>query len=98
MHSSCYVNIKHSSLLNICAEISQFQAVIDESLAGRAALDLEGYNEASIALNTAINHLVTKNWAGQGLDSIFNVSALLNSIQRLETAFQSSMSENLLKM
>ncbi|XP_056019725.1 uncharacterized protein LOC125668687 isoform X2 [Ostrea edulis] len=98
--------LNQSSLLNAAMTgflanyqfAKQFQAVIDESLAGRAALDLEGYNEASIALNTAINHLVTKNWAGQGLDSIFNVSALLNSIQRLETAFQSSMSENLLKM
>jgi hypothetical protein len=59
---------------------------------------VKGYNEATMALNTAINHLVMKNWTGQGLDSIFNVSALLNSIQRLEASFQSAMSENILKM
>ncbi|XP_061191991.1 uncharacterized protein LOC133200204 [Saccostrea echinata] len=76
----------------------QFQAVIDESMSGQSALNMSAYSEAATEFNMAIQHLVMKNWTGQSLDNIFNMSALLNSIQRLEQSFQNEMNENLLKM
>lgn len=67
-------------------------------MSGQAALNMTAYNQATMDFNRALTMLVSRNWMGTSLDDIFNVSALLNSIHRLETSFQSEMSQNLLKM
>lgn len=67
-------------------------------MSGQAALNMTAYNQAAMEFNRALTMLVSRNWMGTSLDDIFNVSALLNSIHRLETSFQSEMSQNLLKM
>ncbi|XP_078319098.1 uncharacterized protein LOC111121791 isoform X3 [Crassostrea virginica] len=78
--------------------VKQLQAVISESESGKMAMNISAYNQASAELSAALTAVVMRNWTGSGLDNLFNVSALLNSIQRLEAAFQKEASQNLLKM
>lgn len=72
--------------------------MISESESGKMAMNISAYNQASAELSAALTAVVMRNWTGSGLDDLFNVSALMNSIQRLEAAFQKEASQNLLKM